>query len=79
MELEEVVHALLVSLQRLGPGAQVCLAGAGDGVHPTRRPPLEVSQLDSTTPSFSIRLRVRYKVPGFSAPNPNILARPMSS
>ena len=39
VELEEVVHALLISLQRLGPGAQVCLAGAGDSVHPTRRRP----------------------------------------
>src|SRR5215211_1325369 len=38
IEVEEVVHALLVSLQRLHPDAQVGIARASDGVHPARRP-----------------------------------------
>src|SRR5215213_6994230 len=33
-------------------------------------PPLEVSQLDSTMPSFSICRSVLYSVPGFIASNP---------
>src|SRR5215210_5481083 len=37
IELEEVLHALLVSFQRLCPDAQVCLPGAGDRVHPACR------------------------------------------
>src|SRR5829696_5580245 len=42
-------------------------------------PPLEVSQVDSTMPSFSICRSVRYNVPGFIASNPNAAARSMSS
>src|SRR5215210_4208865 len=42
-------------------------------------PPLEVSQVDSTMPSFSICRSVRYNVPGFIASNPNFDARSMSS
>src|SRR3712207_8064785 len=42
-------------------------------------PPLEVSQLDSTMPSFSICLSVLYSVPGFIASNPKDEARSMSS
>src|SRR5215207_7215750 len=38
IEVEEVVHALLVSLQRLNPDAQVGIARASDSVHPARRP-----------------------------------------
>src|SRR3712207_6884939 len=42
-------------------------------------PPLDVSQVDSTMPSFSICRSVRYNVPGFIASNPNAAARSMSS
>src|SRR5215210_2143550 len=42
-------------------------------------PPLDVSHWDSTTPSFSICLKVRYKVPGFIASNPKAAVRSMSS
>src|SRR5687767_12213672 len=42
-------------------------------------PPLEVSQLDSTMPSFSICRSVRYNVPGFIASNPKAEVRSMSS
>jgi hypothetical protein len=42
-------------------------------------PPLEVSQLDSTMPSFSICRSVLYNVPGFIASNPKAEARSMSS
>src|SRR3712207_7826058 len=42
-------------------------------------PPLEVSHVDSTMPSFSICRSVRYSVPGFMASNPNADARSMSS
>jgi hypothetical protein len=42
-------------------------------------PPLEVSQLDSTMPSFSIGLSVRYKVLGFMALKPKAEARSISS
>src|SRR5215211_6367455 len=42
-------------------------------------PPREVSQLDSTMPSFSICRSVLYSVPGFIASNPNADARSMSS
>ena len=42
-------------------------------------PPLEVSQLDSTMPSFSICRSVLYSVPGFIASNPKAEARSMSS
>src|SRR5215211_7886104 len=42
-------------------------------------PPLEVSQVDSTMPSFSICRSVRYKVPGFIASNPKAAARSISS
>src|SRR5918997_3662993 len=42
-------------------------------------PPLEVSQEDSTMPSFSICRSVRYNVPGFIASNPKAEARSMSS
>src|SRR5688500_2818821 len=42
-------------------------------------PPLEVSQLDSTMPSFSICRSVLYNVPGFIASKPKAEARSMSS
>ena len=42
-------------------------------------PPREVSQLDSTMPSFSIWRSVRYNVPGFIASNPKAEARSISS
>src|SRR5918995_1100036 len=35
---EEVVHGVLVLLQRLGPEVEVCPARVRDGVHPARRP-----------------------------------------
>src|SRR5215204_3436813 len=53
IEVEEVVHALLVSLQRLHPDAQVGIARASEVYILRAGPPPEVSQLDSTTPSFS--------------------------
>src|SRR3712207_649010 len=36
---EEIVHGLLVLLERLGPEVQVGPPGVGDGVHPARRSP----------------------------------------
>src|SRR3954454_19389331 len=42
-------------------------------------PPLEVSQLDSTMPSFSICRSVRYSVPGFIASKPKAEARSINS
>jgi hypothetical protein len=39
-------------------------------------PPLEVSQLDSTTPSFSICRSALYIVPGFIVSKPSDLAAP---
>src|ERR687898_727616 len=35
---EEVVHGVLVLLERLGPEVEVCPARVRDGVHPARRP-----------------------------------------
>src|SRR5215210_2656899 len=47
----------------------------------TRRggPPLEVSQALFTAPFFSMRLRVRYRLPGFVASIPNSAIRSISS
>jgi hypothetical protein len=42
-------------------------------------PGLAVSQLDSTTPSFSICRSALYNVPGFIASKPSALARSISS